>query len=109
MSSSSPSLPLGAQSSLCSAYDITQCRLRPLRTTVCALVAMETPPERDRDAKDRKGEGLCPSPAPEVVASSQAIQAPPPAWQLWDLVGSSLVHIFCLLLLFVAYSWSELT
>ncbi|XP_062312444.1 leucine-rich repeat and calponin homology domain-containing protein 1 isoform X2 [Osmerus eperlanus] len=94
------------QSSLCSAYDITQCRLRPLRTTVCALVAMETPPERDRDAKDTEGEGPSPSPAPEAVAPSQA---PPPAWQLWDVIGSSLVHMFCLLLLFLAYSWSELT
>uniref|UniRef100_A0A8C7MCF0 Leucine rich repeats and calponin homology domain containing 1 n=2 Tax=Oncorhynchus kisutch TaxID=8019 RepID=A0A8C7MCF0_ONCKI len=38
------------ESSLCSAYDIIQCHLRPIRVTVCALVAMETPTEgRDSD------------------------------------------------------------
>uniref|UniRef100_A0A3B4ZWU5 Calponin-homology (CH) domain-containing protein n=1 Tax=Stegastes partitus TaxID=144197 RepID=A0A3B4ZWU5_9TELE len=40
---------------------------------------------------------------------SVTTQTPPPAWQIWDLIGSSLVHILCLVLLFVAYSWSELT
>lgn len=30
-------------------------------------------------------------------------------WHIWDLIGSSLVHLFCLLLLFGAYTWSELT
>src|SRR4029434_9015349 len=35
--------------------------------------------------------------------------APPPTWRLWDLIGSSLLHLLCLLLLFLAYSWSELT
>ncbi|XP_021453279.1 leucine-rich repeat and calponin homology domain-containing protein 1 isoform X2 [Oncorhynchus mykiss] len=91
------------ESSLCSAYDIIQCHLRPIRVTVCALVAMETPTE-GRDS-DRQGE--VPTPAPE--ASTQVAQAPPPAWQPWDLICSSLLHMFCLLLLFVAYSWSELT
>ncbi|XP_071211236.1 leucine-rich repeat and calponin homology domain-containing protein 1 isoform X6 [Salvelinus alpinus] len=93
------------ESSLCSAYDIIQCHLRPIRVTVCALVAMETPTE-GRDS-DRQGEVPNPSPAPE--ASTQVAQAPPPAWQPWDLICSSLLHMFCLLLLFVAYSWSELT
>ncbi|XP_071211232.1 leucine-rich repeat and calponin homology domain-containing protein 1 isoform X2 [Salvelinus alpinus] len=89
------------ESSLCSAYDIIQCHLRPIRVTVCALVAMETPTE-GRDS-DRQGEVPNPSPAPE--ASTQVAQAPPPAWQPWDLICSSLLHMFCLLLLFVAYSW----
>ncbi|XP_020314063.1 leucine-rich repeat and calponin homology domain-containing protein 1 isoform X3 [Oncorhynchus kisutch] len=93
------------ESSLCSAYDIIQCHLRPIRVTVCALVAMETPTE-GRDS-DRQGEVPNPTPAPE--ASTQVAQAPPPAWQPWDLICSSLLHMFCLLLLFVAYSWSELT
>ncbi|XP_014029341.1 leucine-rich repeat and calponin homology domain-containing protein 1 isoform X5 [Salmo salar] len=93
------------ESSLCSAYDIIQCHLRPIRVTVCALVAMETPTE-GRDS-DRQGEVPNPSPAPE--ASTQVAQALPPAWQPWDLICSSLLHMFCLLLLFVAYSWSELT
>ncbi|XP_010878349.1 leucine-rich repeat and calponin homology domain-containing protein 1 isoform X5 [Esox lucius] len=93
------------ESSLCSAYDIIQCHLRPIRVTVCALVATETPRE-GRDS-DSQVEGQNPSPAPE--ASTQVAQAPPPAWQPWDLIGSSLVHVFCLLLLFVAYSWSERT
>ncbi|XP_071002206.1 leucine-rich repeat and calponin homology domain-containing protein 1-like isoform X2 [Oncorhynchus clarkii lewisi] len=93
------------ESSLCSAYDIIQCHLRPIRVTVCALVAMETPTE-GRDS-DRQGEVPNSTPAPE--ASTQVAQAPPPAWQPWDLICSSLLHMFCLLLLFVAYSWSELT
>uniref|UniRef100_A0A3Q0R7Y7 Calponin-homology (CH) domain-containing protein n=1 Tax=Amphilophus citrinellus TaxID=61819 RepID=A0A3Q0R7Y7_AMPCI len=40
---------------------------------------------------------------------SVTTQTPPPAWQIWDLIGSSLIHILCLVLLFVAYSWTELT
>ncbi|KAI4797056.1 hypothetical protein KUCAC02_026581 [Chaenocephalus aceratus] len=36
-------------------------------------------------------------------------QTPPPSWQIWDLIGSSLLHVLCLVLLFLAYSWSELT
>uniref|UniRef100_A0A3Q4HNT1 Calponin-homology (CH) domain-containing protein n=2 Tax=Pseudocrenilabrinae TaxID=318546 RepID=A0A3Q4HNT1_NEOBR len=62
------------ESSLCSPYDIIQCRLQPTPL----LVSVTT-------------------------------QTPPPAWQIWDLIGSSLVHILCLVLLFVAYSWTELT
>ncbi|KAK6315250.1 hypothetical protein J4Q44_G00147790 [Coregonus suidteri] len=95
------------ESSLCSAYDIIQCHLRPICVTVCALVAMETPTEGRNS--DRQGKGPSPNPSPAPEASTQVAQAPPPAWQPWDLIGSSLVHVFCLLLLFVAYSWSELT
>ncbi|XP_072542765.1 leucine-rich repeat and calponin homology domain-containing protein 1 isoform X2 [Salminus brasiliensis] len=92
------------ESSLCSAYDILQCSLRPVRATVGALVALgesegvkEADGGRDGEEKQNESKGLTPS------------QAPPTSWQIWDLIGSSLVHLFCLLLLFVAYSWSELT
>ncbi|XP_021435161.2 leucine-rich repeat and calponin homology domain-containing protein 1 isoform X5 [Oncorhynchus mykiss] len=95
------------ESSLCSAYDIIQCHLRPIRVTVCALVAMETPTEGRNS--DRQGEDPSPNPSPAPVVSTQVALVPSPAWQPWDLIGSSLVHVFCLLLLFVAYSWSELT
>uniref|UniRef100_A0A3Q2DYU3 Calponin-homology (CH) domain-containing protein n=1 Tax=Cyprinodon variegatus TaxID=28743 RepID=A0A3Q2DYU3_CYPVA len=40
---------------------------------------------------------------------SVTTQTPPPAWQIWDIIGSSLLHILCLVLLFIAYSWIELT
>uniref|UniRef100_A0A3B3U5E8 Calponin-homology (CH) domain-containing protein n=1 Tax=Poecilia latipinna TaxID=48699 RepID=A0A3B3U5E8_9TELE len=40
---------------------------------------------------------------------SVTTQTPPPAWQIWDVIGSSLVHVLCLVLLFIAYSWIELT
>ncbi|KAG7277683.1 hypothetical protein CRUP_024503 [Coryphaenoides rupestris] len=109
-----------SESSLCSPYDITQCRLRPLRSTVQALVALETtPPPRPGDAKqDNLGarktsreSSSSPAPrsknAPSLVCATT--QTPPQAWQIWDLIGSSLMHVFCLVLLFVAYSWSELT
>ncbi|XP_024245335.1 leucine-rich repeat and calponin homology domain-containing protein 1-like isoform X6 [Oncorhynchus tshawytscha] len=95
------------ESSLCSAYDIIQCHLRPIRVTVCALVAMETPTEGRNS--DRQGEDPSPNPSPAPEVSTQVALVPSPAWQPWDLIGSSLVHVFCLLLLFVAYSWSELT
>ncbi|XP_029558437.1 leucine-rich repeat and calponin homology domain-containing protein 1 isoform X2 [Salmo trutta] len=95
------------ESSLCSAYDIIQCHLRPIRVTVRALVAMETPTEGRNS--DRQGEDPSPNPSPAPEVSTQVALAPSPAWQPWDLIGSSLVHVFCLLLLFVAYSWSELT
>uniref|UniRef100_A0A1A8H7X8 Leucine-rich repeats and calponin homology (CH) domain containing 1 n=1 Tax=Nothobranchius korthausae TaxID=1143690 RepID=A0A1A8H7X8_9TELE len=98
-----------SESSLCSPYDITQCRLQPVHGTVRALVAFDT------SAVNRKqDEAMSASPAscgssqtPSVV--SVTTQTPPPAWQVWDIIGSSLVHILCLVLLFVAYSWSELT
>uniref|UniRef100_A0A3B1K877 Calponin-homology (CH) domain-containing protein n=2 Tax=Astyanax mexicanus TaxID=7994 RepID=A0A3B1K877_ASTMX len=92
------------ESSLCSAYDILQCSLRAVRVTVGALVALgESEGVKDADGgrnteeKQNESKGLPSS------------QAPPTSWQMWDLIGSSLVHLFCLLLLFVAYSWSELT
>ncbi|XP_051814795.1 leucine-rich repeat and calponin homology domain-containing protein 1 isoform X6 [Acanthochromis polyacanthus] len=98
------------ESSLCSPYDIIQCRLQPVRATVRALVALDT------TSADRKRDETVPaanptsSRAPETPSLvSVTTQTPPPAWQIWDLIGSSLVHILCLVLLFVAYSWSELT
>ncbi|XP_034429176.1 leucine-rich repeat and calponin homology domain-containing protein 1 isoform X2 [Hippoglossus hippoglossus] len=99
-----------AQSSLCSPYDITQCRLRPVRATLRALVAL------DPTSVERKQEVAISAshPASSAVSETPSLvsvttQTPPPAWQIWDLIGSSLVHILCLVLLFVAYSWSELT
>ncbi|XP_026151006.1 leucine-rich repeat and calponin homology domain-containing protein 1 isoform X2 [Mastacembelus armatus] len=95
------------ESSLCSPYDIIQCRLQPVRATVRALIALdETSPDRKREE--------APSPASSRVSETPSLvsvttQTPPPAWQIWDLIGSSLVHILCLVLLFVAYTWSELT
>ncbi|XP_076603133.1 leucine-rich repeat and calponin homology domain-containing protein 1 isoform X7 [Chaetodon auriga] len=98
------------ESSLCSPYDIIQCRLQPVRATVQVLVAFDT------SSVDRKQEEEISAPnlvyfrgseTPSLV--SVTTQTPPPAWQIWDLIGSSLLHILCLVLLFVAYSWSELT
>ncbi|XP_054915757.1 leucine-rich repeat and calponin homology domain-containing protein 1 isoform X2 [Poeciliopsis prolifica] len=98
------------QSSLCSPYDITQCRLHLVRTTVMALVALDTTPP------DRKHDKTIParSPAPCRASETRSLvsvttQTPPPAWQIWDVIGSSLVHVLCLVLLFIAYSWIELT
>ncbi|XP_007542108.1 leucine-rich repeat and calponin homology domain-containing protein 1 isoform X6 [Poecilia formosa] len=98
------------QSSLCSPYDITQCRLHPVRATVLALVALDTAPP------DRKHDKTIParSPAPCRASETRSLvsvttQTPPPAWQIWDVIGSSLVHVLCLVLLFIAYSWIELT
>uniref|UniRef100_UPI0037E7551E leucine-rich repeat and calponin homology domain-containing protein 1 isoform X2 n=1 Tax=Semicossyphus pulcher TaxID=241346 RepID=UPI0037E7551E len=99
-----------AESSLCSPYDIIQCRLQPVHVTVRALVA------RDTTSPQRKQEEAISSPNPASSGVSETpllvsvtTQTPPPAWQIWDLIGSSLLHVLCLLLLFVAYSWSELT
>uniref|UniRef100_A0A1A8EH38 Leucine-rich repeats and calponin homology (CH) domain containing 1 n=1 Tax=Nothobranchius kadleci TaxID=1051664 RepID=A0A1A8EH38_NOTKA len=98
-----------SESSLCSPYDITQCRLQPVHGTVRALVTFDT-----STVNSKQDEAMSASPAscrssqtPSVV--SVTTQTPPPAWQVWDIIGSSLVHILCLVLLFVAYSWSELT
>ncbi|XP_014916746.1 leucine-rich repeat and calponin homology domain-containing protein 1 isoform X5 [Poecilia latipinna] len=98
------------QSSLCTPYDITQCRLHPVRATVLALVALDTAPP------DRKHDKTIParSPAPCRASETRSLvsvttQTPPPAWQIWDVIGSSLVHVLCLVLLFIAYSWIELT
>ncbi|XP_031136369.1 leucine-rich repeat and calponin homology domain-containing protein 1 isoform X2 [Sander lucioperca] len=90
---------------LCSPYDITQCRLQPVSAAVQALVALDT------TSPDRKREEASPAPNQSETPSlvSVTTQTPPPAWQIWDLIGSSLLHVLCLLLLFLAYSWSELT
>ncbi|XP_060909554.1 leucine-rich repeat and calponin homology domain-containing protein 1 isoform X1 [Labrus mixtus] len=98
------------ESSLCSPYDIIQCRLQPVHITVRALVA------RDTTSTHRKQEAaiLTPNRAHPAVSETPSLvsvttQTPPPAWQIWDLISSSLLHILCLVLLFLAYSWSELT
>ncbi|XP_049585133.1 leucine-rich repeat and calponin homology domain-containing protein 1 isoform X1 [Syngnathus scovelli] len=87
------------ESSLCSAYDIIQCRLPPLCATVRTLVG------------GKRSEAVRPlnkkAAAPDSVSATT--QTPPPAWRWWDLIGCSLVHLFCLLLLFAVYLWSELT
>ncbi|XP_031729129.1 leucine-rich repeat and calponin homology domain-containing protein 1 isoform X2 [Anarrhichthys ocellatus] len=99
-----------SESSLCSPYDITQCRLQPVCATVQTLVALDsTSPNRKREAAIST-----PNPASSGVSETPSLvsvttQTPPPAWQIWDLIGSSLLHVLCLVLLFVAYSWSELT
>ncbi|XP_017580137.1 leucine-rich repeat and calponin homology domain-containing protein 1 isoform X3 [Pygocentrus nattereri] len=92
------------ESSLCSAYDILQCSLRPVRATVRALVALD----KSEKAKEVDG-GMNGEEKENESKSITPSQAPPTSWHIWDLIGSSLVHLFCLLLLFVAYSWSELT
>ncbi|KAJ4921429.1 hypothetical protein JOQ06_021237, partial [Pogonophryne albipinna] len=94
------------QSSLCSPYDIIQSRLQPLSVTVQALVSFDT------SSPDRKQEVAVPSKSPAPSSPSLVsitTQTPPPSWQIWDLIGSSLLHVLCLVLLFLAYSWSELT
>ncbi|XP_068558160.1 leucine-rich repeat and calponin homology domain-containing protein 1 isoform X2 [Cebidichthys violaceus] len=99
-----------SESSLCSPYDITQCRLQPVCATVQTLVALDsTSPNRKQ-----KEAISTPNPASSGVSETPSLvsvttQTPPPAWQIWDLIGSSLLHVLCLVLLFVAYSWSELT
>lgn len=105
------SLPTGGcQSSLCTPYDITQCRLRPVHATVRALVAL------DISSSYRKQNKPTPSPSPASCRAARTpsvvsvtTQTSPPAWHIWDILGYSLVHVLCLVLLFVAYSWSELT
>ncbi|KAF1383107.1 hypothetical protein PFLUV_G00150890 [Perca fluviatilis] len=105
------------QSFLCSPYDITQCRLQPVSAAVQALVALDT---TSGGADGKREEAIAAAPNPPVTTATTAgsetpssvsvtTQTPPPAWQIWDLIGSSLLHVLCLLLLFLAYSWSELT
>lgn len=105
-----PVFLMGCQSSLCSPYDIIQCHLQPVCNTVQVLVALDT------TSLDRKQEEEISAPnlayfrgseTPSLV--SVTTQTPPPTWQMWDLIGSSLLHILCLVLLFAAYTWSELT
>ncbi|XP_028819765.1 leucine-rich repeat and calponin homology domain-containing protein 1 isoform X2 [Denticeps clupeoides] len=105
-----------SESSLCSAYDVLQGNLRPVQVTICALVALDcaadTGMERERRraaeiARGSKRDGQIELGNRRPVSDS--LVTPPSTWCLWDLIGSSLVHLFCLLLLFVAYSLSELT
>ncbi|KAI4797057.1 hypothetical protein KUCAC02_026582, partial [Chaenocephalus aceratus] len=94
------------QTSLCSPYDIIQSRLQPLSVTVQALVSFDT------SSPDGKQEVAVPSKSPAPTSCSLVsvtTQTPPPSWQIWDLIGSSLLHVLCLVLLFLIYSWSELT
>ncbi|XP_058247584.1 leucine-rich repeat and calponin homology domain-containing protein 1 isoform X3 [Hemibagrus wyckioides] len=94
------------ESSLCSAYDILQCSLRPVRATVRALVSLE-----DKALKN-KDEGMDGETEEREKVESESLspcQDQSSPWHVWDLIGSRLVHLFCLLLLFGAYTWSELT
>ncbi|XP_048834185.1 leucine-rich repeat and calponin homology domain-containing protein 1 isoform X5 [Brienomyrus brachyistius] len=86
------------ESALCSAYDILQGDVRPVQKTVRAVVALDTD-------KESKSEG---EPVGVDAPASPAPQAPPTGWRIWDWISSSLLHVFCLVLLFVAYNWSEL-
>lgn len=101
---------LGHQSSLCSPYDIIQCRLQPVYATVQVLVALDSA-SLDRKQQETVSTSNAASSRGSKCRSlvSVTTQTPPPAWQIWDLIGSSLLHILCLTLLFVAYSWIELT
>jgi len=93
-----------SQSSLCSAYDVLQCNLRPLWAVVAALVMLES---RGTRQKEGKVEGGREKETEVKKLIPESTQTPPPSWQIWDLIGSSLLHVFCLVMLFVAYSWSE--
>ncbi|KAM9487330.1 leucine-rich repeat and calponin homology domain-containing protein 1 isoform 6-T6 [Clarias gariepinus] len=94
------------ESSLCSAFDILQCSLRPVRGTVRALVSLE-----DKGVKEKEGGVHGETKEREKVESESLspCQDQSSPWHIWDLIGSSLVQLFCLLLLFGAYTWSELT
>lgn len=95
-----------SQSSLCSAYDVLQCNLRPLWAVVAALLMVESTGTRQKEGKVESGrERERETEVKKLIPEST--QTPPPSWQIWDLIGSSLLHVFCLVMLFVAYSWSE--
>ncbi|XP_056610108.1 leucine-rich repeat and calponin homology domain-containing protein 1 isoform X2 [Triplophysa dalaica] len=92
------------ESSLCSAYDVLQCNLRPVWAVVGALLMLESTEPKHKEGQvesDREKE----TEVKKLITEST--QTPPPSWQIWDLIGSSLLHVFCLVVLFVAYSWSE--
>ncbi|KAJ0005363.1 hypothetical protein NQD34_015257 [Periophthalmus magnuspinnatus] len=94
------------ESSLCSPYDVLQCRLSPVCSTLRARVALDAQPKQEAHPST----SCCPSclsPSPSFV--SVTTQTPPPSWHFWDLIGPSLVHVLCILLLFLAYTWTELT
>ncbi|XP_077435546.1 leucine-rich repeat and calponin homology domain-containing protein 1 isoform X2 [Vanacampus margaritifer] len=80
---------------LCSPYDIIQRRLPPLCATVSTLVGRRRP-----EAFPPPKIKVAPLAPPDSV--SVTTQTPPPAWRWWDLIGCSLVHVLCLLLLFAA-------
>ncbi|XP_056321288.1 leucine-rich repeat and calponin homology domain-containing protein 1 isoform X1 [Danio aesculapii] len=92
------------ESSLCSAYDVLQCNLRPLWAVVAALLMVESTGTRHKEGKVEGGREK-ETEVKKLIPEST--QTPPPSWQIWDLIGSSLLHVFCLVMLFVAYSWSE--
>ncbi|XP_021334627.1 leucine-rich repeat and calponin homology domain-containing protein 1 isoform X2 [Danio rerio] len=92
------------ESSLCSAYDVLQCNLRPLWAVVAALLMVESTGTRHMEGKVEGGREK-ETEVKKLIPEST--QTPPPSWQIWDLIGSSLLHVFCLVMLFVAYSWSE--
>ncbi|XP_047670718.1 leucine-rich repeat and calponin homology domain-containing protein 1 isoform X4 [Tachysurus fulvidraco] len=94
------------ESSLCSAYDILQCSLRPVRATVRALVSLE---DKALKKKDGGTDGETDEREKVEMESLSPCQDQSSPWHVWDLIGSRLVHLFCLLLLFGAYTWSELT
>lgn len=93
-----------SQSSLCSAYDVLQFNLRPLWAVVAALLMVESTGTRQKEGKMESGREK-ETEVKKLIPEST--QTPPPSWQIWDLIGSSLLHVFCLVMLFVAYSWSE--
>ncbi|XP_041940222.1 leucine-rich repeat and calponin homology domain-containing protein 1 isoform X6 [Alosa sapidissima] len=96
------------ESSLCSAYDVLQCRLRPVGAAVCSVLECVSTAEREGEGgKERREDGE--REKGREVEREKTSLAPPPTWRIWDLIGSSLLHLLCLLLLFLAYSWSELT
>ncbi|XP_059417924.1 leucine-rich repeat and calponin homology domain-containing protein 1-like isoform X4 [Carassius carassius] len=92
------------ESSLCSAYDVLQFNLRPLWAVVAALLMVESTGTRQKEGKVECGREK-ETEVKKLIPEST--QTPPPSWQIWDLIGSSLLHVFCLVMLFVAYSWSE--
>uniref|UniRef100_A0A8C1K699 Leucine-rich repeats and calponin homology (CH) domain containing 1 n=1 Tax=Cyprinus carpio TaxID=7962 RepID=A0A8C1K699_CYPCA len=92
------------ESSLCSAYDVLKFNLRPLWAVVAALLMVESTGTRQKEGKVESGREK-ETEVKKLIPEST--QTPPPSWQIWDLIGSSLLHVFCLVMLFVAYSWSE--
>ncbi|XP_061547387.1 leucine-rich repeat and calponin homology domain-containing protein 1 isoform X3 [Phycodurus eques] len=90
--------------SLCSPYDIIQRRLPPLCATVRMLVGGKRPEGIPPQKKSPPAAAL-----PSQDSVSVTTQTPPLAWRWWDLIGCSLVHVLCLMLLFAVYVWSELT
>ncbi|KAM8857070.1 leucine-rich repeat and calponin homology domain-containing protein 1 isoform 4-T4 [Synchiropus picturatus] len=91
--------------SLCSPLDILTRRLQPLLTTVRLLVSFDTTNTVKKMDKCLATSSEYSKSLPLLSVATQT--TPAPAWQMWELVGSSLVHILCLVLLFVVYSWSE--